>query len=114
MFTSTHACMYLYVHVHTGKPLSPRSQRLLGGLKGDQYKDIKAEHIPSERERQQAAAKAKTAAENAAGSGGEEVADTAGNIYARTHARTHARTRTIHAHAYTHAYVETYMHIIVS
>lgn len=58
-----------------GKPLSPRSQRLLGGLKGDQYKDIKAEHIPSERERQQAAAKAKMAAEKAEGSGGEQEVD---------------------------------------
>ena len=98
-----HACMYLNVHVyvcvyvHAGKPLSPRSQRLLGGLKGDQYKDIKAEHIPSERERQQAAAKAKMAAEKAEGSGGEQVADTAGNTHTHAHAR--ARTR---AHTYTH------------
>jgi len=39
----------------TGKALSPRSQRLLGGLSGDQYKDIKADHIPRERERIDAA-----------------------------------------------------------
>ena len=42
-----------------GRPLSARSQKVLGGLKGDQYKNIKADHIPRERERAEAAAKAK-------------------------------------------------------
>jgi Ca2+-binding EF-hand superfamily protein len=55
-----------------GKPLSPRSQRLLGGLSGDKYKDLKAEHIPSEREKQRLAAKAKKAKEEAENAGEDE------------------------------------------
>ena len=37
--------------------LSPRSQRLLGGLSGASYKNIKADHIPSERAKIEAAAR---------------------------------------------------------
>jgi len=46
--------------------LSPRSQRLLGGLSGAKYKDIKADFIPSERAKAEAAARAKRAAEEKA------------------------------------------------
>ena len=49
-------------HAH----LSCRSQRLLGGLSGAKYKDIKADFIPSERAKAEAAARAKRAAEEKA------------------------------------------------